>query len=54
MPDLGSADRSAGHIIDLHSFSVRVQAGKGYFSFADILVFKAVQVSLHEELPVLT
>ena len=51
IPALGRAALRAGHIIPLHSFSVKVQAGKGYFSLADMFVLSAVQASLREEWP---
>ena len=45
IPALGSATIIAGDIMDLHSSSVSVQAGSGYFNFALMLVCRAVHAS---------
>jgi hypothetical protein len=37
MPDLGRAALIAGAVIGMHSFSTKVQAASGYFSFAAIV-----------------
>ena len=44
----------AGHMIDLHSDSVSVQAGRGYFNLAVMFDCNAVQASFFEGLPDLT
>ena len=36
-PDFGRAAHIAGAIIEVHSFSVKVQAANGYLSFAAIV-----------------
>ena len=51
IPALGSAAFKAGHIIALHSFSDNEQAGRGYFNFADMFVFRAVHASWRVEWP---
>ena len=51
IPALGSAALIAGNMIDLHSASVSVQAGSGYFNLAHMLVCKAVHASSLDECP---
>ena len=47
--DLGSVVLMEGYVMDLHSASVNVQAGRGYFNFAEILECNAyhTQVSFN-------
>ena len=45
IPDLGSRRRSRGHIIDMHSFSVIVSAGKAYIKEGRHTLVRAVQDS---------
>ena len=40
--------------MDLHSFSVNVDAAKQYFSLAEIFVWRAVQASRGDGCPALT
>ena len=51
IPDLVSAVFMARNIIDWHSFSVKVQVGRDYFSFAEILEYKVFHASSLEEIP---
>ena len=45
MTALGRAARMTGHIMELHSVSVRVEAGSGYLMEADIVEWTEVQDS---------
>ena len=51
--DFGKTALSTDHIIDLYSFSSRVQVGRGYFSLAEIFLFRAVQASINVEFTLL-
>ena len=52
IPAFGRAAFKAGHMMDLHSASVSVHAGKGYLGLADIFVSNVVQASTLVECPV--
>ena len=51
IPALGRAARMAGAMIEVHSFSVNVRAGRGYISFLEIVVCKAFQSSACDDRP---
>ena len=54
IPALGRATFMAGNMIFLHSFSEKVHAATGYFSFEVILACRAVHDSSGEQYLILT
>ena len=51
IPHLGSPPIRAGHIIDLHSSCESVHTGRGYFTFADMVVCSAAHASDFDGFP---
>ena len=54
MPAFGKPALIAGHMIRLHSCSVKVKAGTGYLGLAHMLICSVVHASLYEGFPNLT
>lgn len=51
IPALVTVAQIAGAMIEVHSFSVNVTAGRGYISFLEIVVCKAFQASACDARP---